>query len=300
MTGRRTWTAWVAVALTACTVQGPPQAPRDTIAPTTSAFPPGGPYGEVQYVTLAGEEATTVYWSVDGADPSPGASNTSSAENPAFWIRIGEGETKLKFFAIDRAGNREQVRTERYLVDPTPRTPWVAGTIPFRETCPGSGGSGRVVLDHYGTTQSADLPFGFSLWEAPARRYWIASNGFLSFDDTLPTSFGAGCFSSAQGLTGVLAPFWESLDTTVCVLEEPHAVTVEWAGSLYGSWLLVQFELVIHDDGFADFVYGPNHFATAESATIGANGLAGEAVRISCNTAIPEAAPGRSFTLGLR
>jgi hypothetical protein len=293
------------VALTACAVQGPPQAPRDSIAPTTSAFPAGGPYGEVQYVTLAGEEASTVYWSVDGVDPSPGASNTSSAEAPAFWIRIGEGVTTLKFFAIDRAGNREQVRTERYLVDTAPRAPWVAGAIPFREICPSSG-SGRVVLAYqqYGgvATEPADLPFGFSLWGAPARRYWIATNGFLSFDtNATPHPYGSLCLPSAQAPTGVLAPFWESLLAKVCILEEPQAVTVEWSGSIYGGLgVPVQFEVVLHDDGFADFVYGPNHYATAESATIGADGLGGAGVGISCNTAIPEAASGHSFTLGLR
>jgi hypothetical protein len=256
-------------------------------------------------VTLAGEEATTVYWSVDGVDPSPGAANTSSAENPAFWIRIGEGETKLKFFAIDRAGNREQVRTERYLIDFAPRAPWVAGNIPFREICPSSGGSGVVLGQQQWVTQLADLPFGFSLWGAPARRYWISYNGFLAFafdTDTFPAPWGPHCLPSVNEPTGVLAPFWEGLEATGCILEEPQAVTVEWSGSIYGAWdKFVQFELVLHDDGFADFVYGPNHFATAESAIIGADGLGGvTGDRISCNTAIPEAAAGRSLTLGLR
>jgi hypothetical protein len=304
VTGRRSWLAWVAVvALGACTVEGPPQAPRDSIAPTTSAFPPGGPYGDVQYVTLAGEEASRVYWSVDGVDPSPGAPNTSSAESPAFWIRVGSGTTTLKFFAVDRAGNREQLRIERYLVDPTPRAPWVAGTIPFREICPASGGPGKVALDHSGTTAPADLPFGFSLWSAPVRRYFIASSGFLSFDLNAQWPSGPMKLPSTQTPTGVIAPFWQQDMRVVCILEEPQAVTVEWTGGFFwdSGGPPAQFELVLHDDGFADFVYGPNHLATGETASIGADapgGIAG--VSISYDTANPGASWGKSFTLGLR
>ena len=297
MRARRTWLAWVAVALTACTSAEPTPAAQDSIAPTTYAFPPGGPYGEVQYVTLAGEEASTVYWSVDGVDPSPGASNTSSAEDPAFWIRIGEGTTTLKFFAVDRAGNREQVRTERYLVDTTPRAPWVAGNIAFREICPSEGGAGTVVLGVNAgwSTGPQELPFGYSLFGEPARTYWIEQKGDVRFEQS----------TAPWSRSGMLAPFFVDATIVACRLEEAQAVTIEWNGALsYNGYLdapSVQFEVVLHDDGYADFVYGPRHAATSNRAIIGAYDFSGTSrVPDSDHQPSPFATPGPSFTLGLR
>jgi hypothetical protein len=103
------------LALLACGEGG--SDPTDTTAPVTTAYPGGGSYGAVQYVTLAAEEAATVHYSLEGAPLPPGHPSTSSAEVPVYWIRIGPGTTTLRFFSIDRAGNREATRTETYVIE---------------------------------------------------------------------------------------------------------------------------------------------------------------------------------------
>lgn len=92
----------------------------DTLPPVTTAHPGGGSYGAIQYVSLASEEAAIVYWELDGAPLPPGHPATGVAENPAYWIRIGPGTTTLRFFSIDRAGNREATRTETYVIEVPP------------------------------------------------------------------------------------------------------------------------------------------------------------------------------------
>jgi hypothetical protein len=89
----------------------------DRTAPVTTAHPGGGTYGAVQYVTLAAEEAATIHYSLEGAPLPPGHPSTVSAENPVYWIRIGPGTTTLRFFSVDRAGNREATRTETYVIE---------------------------------------------------------------------------------------------------------------------------------------------------------------------------------------
>jgi len=92
-------------------------APPDTTAPVTTANPGSGTYGSVQNVTLTSNESSIVYYSLDGADPSVGGSNTISGTSPISGVSIGAGTIVLKFFAIDATGNREAVKTETYVID---------------------------------------------------------------------------------------------------------------------------------------------------------------------------------------
>lgn len=89
----------------------------DTTAPTTTTNPGGGTYGSVQSVTLTANEPATIFYSLDGVDPSVGAPNTFSAPSPISGIQMNPGAGVLKFFGIDGAGNREAVKTQTYVVD---------------------------------------------------------------------------------------------------------------------------------------------------------------------------------------
>jgi len=88
----------------------------DTIAPTTTASPPGGTYTGSVDVTLscadgAGSGCDKIYYTTNGAFP-----NTSSPEylSP---IHISVNTT-LRFFAKDFAGNSEAVKTQNYTITP--------------------------------------------------------------------------------------------------------------------------------------------------------------------------------------
>jgi len=82
----------------------------DTAAPTTTASPAGGIFGEIQNVTLTASETSTIYYTTNGIDPTE-SSGAYSAPIPI------SATTTLKYFARDQAGNMEAVKTQRYIID---------------------------------------------------------------------------------------------------------------------------------------------------------------------------------------
>jgi hypothetical protein len=85
--------------------------PLDTIPPTVEASPPGGVYASAIQVTLRADEPATIFFTLDGSEPSEESLIFESA------IPISS-LTVLKFFAVDTAGNRGETRTETYAVSP--------------------------------------------------------------------------------------------------------------------------------------------------------------------------------------
>ena len=84
----------------------------DTIAPTTTASPPGGTHVSAQSITLTcndsgGSGCEEIYYSTDGTDPP-----TTLYSGPIYIAAT----TTLKFFAVDFAGNQESVETEGYII----------------------------------------------------------------------------------------------------------------------------------------------------------------------------------------
>jgi hypothetical protein len=96
--------------------------PNDQTAPTTTADPPGSvSLGPPEVVVLTADEPATVYYTLDGSEPTTGSPH---APSPVSVFDVApDGE--LKFFAIDLAGNEGEVATETYAVDdeaPSPVT----------------------------------------------------------------------------------------------------------------------------------------------------------------------------------
>lgn len=86
----------------------------------TVADPPAGMYSERVRVTLSTKEGATVYYTIDGSDPS----TVSGQYRTPLIIAV---DTQLKFFAMDADGSREPFREEFYrfklvnqMVDTTP------------------------------------------------------------------------------------------------------------------------------------------------------------------------------------
>ncbi len=92
----------------------------DTLAPTSRAWPVGGRYlGPVAVRLLVDDDAARVHYTTDGGTPTEAS---PTYDGPI----LLEGDTTLRFRAIDAGGNLEAVQTETYRVGPrTPRAPQI-------------------------------------------------------------------------------------------------------------------------------------------------------------------------------
>lgn len=182
------------------------------------------------------------------------------------------------------------------------------GTLAFSDACTGTGSStlGTGLDDEIRTAQT--LPFAFQLFgeDVPAT-FRVGANGWLSWDAGT-VSFGA--YQNRQIPTagppdGVLAPFWQDLDTvTLCRKDTANTVTYQWTGNVYQTpGQPVQFQVVIHQGGVIDFIYGAGQTSNGgfvdtdgNGATVGAENLSGTfGHQIAYNQ--PTILPGTSRTL---
>ncbi len=85
----------------------------DTKTPNTSAAPIGGAYSQEQTVVLGADEEAAIYFTADGTAPT--------LASPIYAQPISVSTTTvLQFFAVDPAGNMEEVKREEYIIDLTP------------------------------------------------------------------------------------------------------------------------------------------------------------------------------------
>lgn len=95
--------------------------PSDATPPVTTVTPPGGrtraPVPEI--VTLTTDEPARIFHTIDGRDPS---ADDPGEQSPVTIVGIAPGTT-LKYFAIDRAGNREAMVSLTFDHDATPPRP---------------------------------------------------------------------------------------------------------------------------------------------------------------------------------
>ena len=85
----------------------------DSAKPVTLAEPSGGLFKEPVTVSLSSEKGTKVYYTIDGSRPTAKSPRYSK---PLRFVRSGV----LRFFAVDEAGNKENVREESYVIDAQP------------------------------------------------------------------------------------------------------------------------------------------------------------------------------------
>lgn len=87
--------------------------PDDTTPPITTPSPAGGRTREPipELVTLTTDEPARIYYTTDGSDPDP--ATQAGETSPAAVSGIVQGST-LKYFSIDRAGNRETMVTTTF------------------------------------------------------------------------------------------------------------------------------------------------------------------------------------------
>lgn len=82
----------------------------DTAAPTVSCSPAGGSFTSTKTVTLTANESATIYYTLDGSNPTTAASVYSAP------LTIDSSRT-LKYFARDSVGNSNGIATQIYTID---------------------------------------------------------------------------------------------------------------------------------------------------------------------------------------
>jgi len=98
--------------------QKPEDTTLDTTPPVTTALPGGKTYDAPQSITLTcadtgGSGCDKTFYTTDGSEPTIASTVYSRLINIA-------KTTTLKFFSVDKAGNKENVKTESYDIIPPP------------------------------------------------------------------------------------------------------------------------------------------------------------------------------------
>ena len=132
----------------------------DTTSPTASANPVGGIYNSAQSVTLTANEPATIYYTIDGSDPTATPNNKYSTP-----ISI-TSTTTLKFMAVDTAGNTGDIYIQTYTIDTS---------SPAVRTVSPSDGARAVAIDSPGISAS---------FSEPVDRSTVTTSSFTLTDTT--------------------------------------------------------------------------------------------------------------------
>jgi len=95
----------------------------DTTPPEAIVTPLPGDYRAGDFIRLAANEDSDIYYTLDGSDPT----EDSIKYDGPFWL---DRNSELRFFAVDAAGNQGRIHSETYQLD---------REAPFSEAFPGTG-----------------------------------------------------------------------------------------------------------------------------------------------------------------
>jgi hypothetical protein len=177
----------------------------DCDPPATTASALGGPYAATQSVTLtcddgAGSGCDRILYTLDGTAPSPANATIVSGGTVAS-IPISVGETTLRYYAEDRARNREVMRHQHYSVSTTGFT--------FHGIDGVHRGAGKVPTETIDTTRDSGLTEAFA-YDPISERLYRAMNGRLFASDDEGTHW----FLLATGVGGYIEPHNEVIYTS--------------------------------------------------------------------------------------
>ena len=97
-------------------------APVDITPPVVTVSPVEGTYTSTQLVTLATDEVATIYYTLDGSNPTQ---NDTVYSSP---ISLNSNKT-LKYFAVDSSGNKSVIKTAVYVISIDTTAPIVTPSI---------------------------------------------------------------------------------------------------------------------------------------------------------------------------
>lgn len=147
-----------------------------------------------------------------------------------------------------------------------PYTP-ATGALGFTSVCPSEGGAGAnhgvtatdiwPALDDGLSTTPLAIPgdFPFTFFGAGVSQATISTNGWLTFTP----SFAGDSFLESSTFD-VIAPLSGDLDLdALCTHRDGSTLTIEWRGQSYEDGGVVEMQVVLHQTGRIDFIYGPDH-----------------------------------------
>jgi sugar lactone lactonase YvrE len=176
----------------------------------TVADPPAGMYSKRVRVTLSTKEGATIYYTIDGSDPS--------TDSDIFRMPVDlTVDTLLKFFAVDADGSMESVREEMYrfklasqMIDTTPPEAKVA-------PLPGDYRAGDLIRltaneesEIYYSLDGSDPTEESFKYEGP---FWLTQSSELRFLAEDSDGNRSGIYSETYHLDKD-APFSEAFPTT--------------------------------------------------------------------------------------
>ncbi|MGE0870682.1 MAG: PPC domain-containing protein [Kofleriaceae bacterium] len=160
------------------------------------------------------------------------------------------------------------------------------GTTPFADACVG----GTVIPLANGTfddgmTGAIAAPANFAFYGVPVTMFKVSTNGWLTFDTSITNSISDNDDGLPDPSVPVhIAPYWDDLDQIeICTKTVGDKLVIQWTGEewLFGLGPAVELQVIMDPaDDSIEFVYGPNHVATGDSATIGVQDETGEDVTV--------------------
>lgn len=168
----------------------------DTTAPVVMASVDSGSYAYSQTVTLAANEAATIYYTLDGSSPS------MLSQRYAFPLEIRTSST-LKFFGVDAAGNANAAQTLSFVINHQAPGETKAPEVYFRTPA-------KIAIrwdlphDTPGITRYKVYRDGIERGNTPVRRYTdVGLTAATRYQYTVAACNGAGQCSSPSAPTTI-------------------------------------------------------------------------------------------------
>lgn len=91
-------------------------ATSDHVAPVTVSNVPNGTYHSIMSINLMSNESTTIYWTINGNNPTVNSYHGKDSSPVTIPLKLGKNE--IRFFAVDLNGNKENVKSASYIIQP--------------------------------------------------------------------------------------------------------------------------------------------------------------------------------------
>ena len=179
--------------------------------PEVIAAPGGGTYGYSQAIILTANLPATIYYTLDGSDPTTSSTRRSF---PGMGQLTITATTTLKYFAIDSQGNISQAVTQVYVITPAvpPSAPIgvsaLAGnaqaTVSFTSTQPRNGGNAIGGTTFTVTSSPGNLTASGT--DSPIIVRGLTNGTPYTFTVAGTNSAGTGAASEASASVTPLAP----------------------------------------------------------------------------------------------